>query len=351
MLSNILQDYHEQKEHRRLFLKALQKDMRKYLKESDVRFVDIPYRVKGETSLSRKVHMNPNLFREINDVHDVCGMRVITYLRKDIEIAFETLKNRYEVTKVENREPQDPTKFGYASHHGRISFKDTSENYKKFEGLYAEIQVRTILQHAWAEIEHDLGYKNDIGIPPHLRRRFSLLAGLLEIGDREFDELRIAIGEYIGSLDKKTISDWAKIAIDTHSLAYFCDNSELLIQAAGTIRKSISAIKSDEHDYLPNVAALEYLNISNLEDLKELLSIHYEITIKVAAHHLAMRGAELPLANADVLDYLALTVSANMGFDKLRDLLKQIFSSGSAPEDNAHALEIFSIYKKITETF
>ena len=44
-----------------------------------------------------------------------------------------------------------------------------------------EIQFRTVLQHAWAEIEHDLGYKTEFGIPLDVRREFSRVAGLLEI--------------------------------------------------------------------------------------------------------------------------------------------------------------------------
>ena len=57
---------------------------------------------------------------------------------------------------------------------------------KAFEGLKCEIQIRSVLQHAWAEIEHDLGYKSELTIPKEVRRSFSRLAGLLELGDKEF---------------------------------------------------------------------------------------------------------------------------------------------------------------------
>lgn len=58
-----------------------------------------------------------------------------------------------------------------------------------FQGLVAEIQVRTILQHAWAEIEHDIQYKAVSTLPAEIRRRFMTLAGMLEIADREFQGL------------------------------------------------------------------------------------------------------------------------------------------------------------------
>ena len=56
--------------------------------------------------------------------------------------------------------------------------------------MRCEIQVSTILQDAWAEIEHDIVYKSPEDIPFRLRRRFACLAGLLEIADREFESLR-----------------------------------------------------------------------------------------------------------------------------------------------------------------
>ena len=46
-----------------------------------------------------------------------------------------------------------------------------------------EIQIRTVMQHAWAEIEHDLGYKSKEDIPDKYRRQFSILAGLIELAD------------------------------------------------------------------------------------------------------------------------------------------------------------------------
>jgi ppGpp synthetase/RelA/SpoT-type nucleotidyltranferase len=52
------------------------------------------------------------------------------------------------------------------------------------------------LQHAWAEIEHDLGYKTALGVPRNVRRQFSRLAGLLEIADTEFASIRDRLSSY-----------------------------------------------------------------------------------------------------------------------------------------------------------
>ena len=84
-------------------------------------------------------------------------------------------------------------RFGYQSEHFLVKLdnKRTSlPEYEPHSGLVAEIQVRTILQHAWAEIEHDIQYKSTVTIPNTIRRRFMALAGLLEIADREFQAIQ-----------------------------------------------------------------------------------------------------------------------------------------------------------------
>lgn len=63
--------------------------------------------------------------------------------------------------------------------------------YARYRGLVGEIQLRTVLQHAWAEIEHDIQYKSVETIPAPVRRRFMALAGPLEIADREFQAVQL----------------------------------------------------------------------------------------------------------------------------------------------------------------
>src|SRR5262249_19087167 len=84
-------------------------------------------------------------------------------------------------------------RFGYQSVHYLVRIRSERAElaeYQRFAGFIAEIQVRTILQHAWAEIEHDIQYKSTSAIPSEIRRRFMQLAGLLEIADREFQAIQ-----------------------------------------------------------------------------------------------------------------------------------------------------------------
>jgi hypothetical protein len=76
--------------------------------------------------------------------------------------------------------------------------------YEKFMGLNFEIQVKTLLDFAWQEIEHDRAYKTSAQFPKksQIKRKFNVLAGLLEITDDRFEVLSQEVEKY----DKKLMS-------------------------------------------------------------------------------------------------------------------------------------------------
>ena len=93
------------------------------------------------------------------------------------------------------RETASQGRFGYASRHLLVSLDPAREGqpaYEPLRGRQAQVQIRTVLQHAWAEFEHDIRYKGTIPDEhvPDFDRRFTLAAGLLELADREFSTIR-----------------------------------------------------------------------------------------------------------------------------------------------------------------
>jgi putative GTP pyrophosphokinase len=110
--------------------------------------------------------------------------------------------------------------------------------YRRFRGLKFEVQTRSILQHAWAEIEHDLGYKNPESIPREARRRFSRLASLLEIADEEFRNLRDELEKYRRAVPRRIEDDPQRVEIDKDSLTAFIAESPTVARIDAALASS-----------------------------------------------------------------------------------------------------------------
>ena len=137
--------------------------------------------------LNKKNYSNPQ-----EDVSDLAGIRVIAFLETDITTIIETIKNTFEVAEGESFDKSrelGTDRIGYRSFQFVCRLGEARGNlpeYLPYNGLKFEIQVRTVLQHAWAEIEHDRNYKFAGVLPKEIRRRLFLIAGMLELADREF---------------------------------------------------------------------------------------------------------------------------------------------------------------------
>ena len=95
---------------------------------------------------------------------------------------------------------------GYRSFHficGLGEKRVALPEFAAFKGRVFEVQVRTILQHAWAEVEHDRNYKFSGVLPSQLARRLYLISGLLEVGDRELNQLSRDIDAYAASVSER----------------------------------------------------------------------------------------------------------------------------------------------------
>lgn len=177
----------------------------------------ITSREKGPEELREKITKEgeaPDVL--FNGITDLAGVRIIAYFPSDVDKIVPLIEKEFDVDSrhsMDKRLSSDPAIFGYASVHfvvelGPELFK--LPEFASFRNKKCEIQVRTILQHAWAEIEHDIVYKSPGDIPFRVRRRFACLAGLLEIADREFESLRqneMAVRQAIQSRTKKIRMD------------------------------------------------------------------------------------------------------------------------------------------------
>jgi hypothetical protein len=135
--------------------------------------------------------------RPLEQITDLSAIRIITFFPRTIAEIDAMLKEEFNVIEQLNKGESllEEERFGYQSVHYLVTLSRPRESlpeYERFRNTKTEIQVRTILQHAWAEIEHDIQYKSSLTIPRDIKRRFMSLAGLLEIADREFQAIQDA---------------------------------------------------------------------------------------------------------------------------------------------------------------
>ena len=169
-------------------------------------------KAKTPSEIDQREPKYPN---PLQDITDLAGVRVITFFPRAVEAAGDCIRAEFEVLKHNDlsRTLHQQERFGYQSEHYIVKLSSERialPEYSRHFDLVAEIQVRTILQHAWAEIEHDIQYKSSITTPSTIRRRFMALAGMLEIADREFQ----AIQDEDESLKERARSSVAEGALD-----------------------------------------------------------------------------------------------------------------------------------------
>lgn len=169
------------------------------LEAQGISYVNIPFRHKEKKSFLKKLE-NKNY--DPIQMTDLAGIRVITLIESDVNKVGNIIKSMFNIhdeDSINKSENLGEDKVGYRSVHYVCDIGSTRANlheFTRYKGLCFEIQVRTALEHAWAEIEHDRGYKLSGKLPTHLNRRFRLLSGLLESADMEFNRLTVEIAEY-----------------------------------------------------------------------------------------------------------------------------------------------------------
>lgn len=181
----------------------LKQALETFLKDAGIDVLDVDYRIKDFESfhdkIQRKAYKSP--FQEIEDI---CGLRIICYYPSDLERISDILKKEFDVKDlVDKADILEPDRFGYRSLHFILTVKKgwlEAPDYRGLENLKAEVQVRTILMHAWADIEHKLAYKKKEHVPNQLKRKLYQLSALFEIADEQFDSLRKEKEEYIEHL-------------------------------------------------------------------------------------------------------------------------------------------------------
>lgn len=247
----------------------------KLLKRGDIQYHSITYRLKEKKSFLKKIK-NKNYDNPLEQVMDLSGIRIIAYTAKDVEKICNIIKNEFIIdykNSINKANDLEADRVGYLSIHYIAELNKTRSNLPEYEpisNIKTEIQVRTLLQHAWAEIEHDRNYKFSGVLPKEIARRFYLIAGVLEMVDREFDLLSVEIDKYAHEIRDKTERGDLDVNIDSTSLLEYM-NSKF---------KNIKLYKKDElfEEYF--IKELNNFGIYTLNDIEKIIPSDFEYIIE-----------------------------------------------------------------------
>lgn len=147
------------------------------LKEAEIAVHDVSCRAKEVDSFAKKAEDERYTAPE-TQITDLSGGRIIAYVESDLEPIKKIIEENFDIdwpNSLDKSEKLGIDKVGYRSIHYICTLSKERlrlPEYKKFEGKKFEIQIRTLLQHVWAEVEHDRSYKFSGVLPNHLKRRF-----------------------------------------------------------------------------------------------------------------------------------------------------------------------------------
>lgn len=245
------------------------------LSSSGIQVHTITHRCKDAASLAGKISRPEKTYNALSEITDLSGLRITTYFAGDVDRIAEVLEREFQVdssASVDKRKYADPDRFGYSSLHyvvEMLAVRTQLSEYSRFQGFKCEIQVRSILQHAWAEIEHDLGYKSAAGVPAEIRRRFARVASLLELADDEFGHIRVALKDYEATVSAKISQSPATVSLDLASfkaLYEFSSHVEKLDRLVVTAGKG----KIDSKELPRTDTLLERLHLFGITNIEQL---------------------------------------------------------------------------------
>jgi putative GTP pyrophosphokinase len=225
-------DFHVHRPHVAAFTEEMRRLLEHLLDNAGID-AQIEYRTKKVESFVEKIRRKNEKYEEpLKEITDLCGLRIIGYYLEDVVEIGALLEREFAIdwgNSVRYRPDSDPERFGYRSDQYVVSLSSERESlpeWSRYSDDVAEIQVRTIMQHAWAAVDHKIRYKAR-DLPIEIVRRLYRLSAVLETADDQFSAVRRESEAVEAGYRKSIDAEDYDVALDVLSLRGF-------LQATGT---------------------------------------------------------------------------------------------------------------------
>ncbi len=261
--------------------------LKKTLADSGLLVAAIESRVKAYDSLAGKLELKGHKYKSLADLTDILGLRVITFYLDDVDKVASAVERLFTVdweNSVDKRKIHEIDSFGYLSLHYICSVPGFPYRF--------EIQMRTLLQHAWANMDHDTGYKSGVEIPKRYMRSMSRLAGLLELVDDEFSKIRIELTDYRRRVQALVRSgNLNEVPIDGDTF-----RSYLELNPFGQLNKRIASMNQAEiqdDPLMPYLTVFKSLGLSTLGDITQVIKDYSEGAYQIACYQIGLTDLDI----------------------------------------------------------
>lgn len=271
----ILEEYNELLPDLQELKSAVENIIRKEITNSGIFISTYTSRIKTEKSLEGKLELKGYKYKDIYDLTDILGARVVTYYVSDVDRIASLLEKLFDIDRensVDRRKVYNVDQFGYQSLHYICRLPESlykSDNHRNINKIRFEFQIRTSLQDAWAQVTHDIGYKSDVEIPRMILRRLNRLSGLLEMADEEFNSIKLYSDQYrkgVKQIVKSGDFNEVELNIDTF-------NEYISIDSFRGLTKRIQSINNmdiQEVSLAPYYRFLKTMGLKTLGDLDKM---------------------------------------------------------------------------------
>jgi len=263
------------------FIKEIQSLLAGMLADHQIGYSQIESRIKSLPAFLDKAYRlisgNEQFYFRFNDL---IGIRVITFYSTDVDRIAALIENKFKIH-AKNFEYEShnrsPDQFGYASKHYKVSLADEEIKTGKltqFKDIIFEVQIRTIVQHAWATIDHKIRYKSAAKLPNDIQREIFQLNALFELADNQF----LTIKKKLEAEDQKELQKYKNgdfsAKINAATLEHFFQKKQTLLNSIADQAQEIGYKKiADQYDvncirYL--LVVFQRVGINTIGELEKL---------------------------------------------------------------------------------
>ena len=326
----ILEEYRENLPMFKQMKGKIQEQLKEVFDEAGLIVASIEGRVKTEKSLAGKLELKGAKYGSLGDITDILGLRVITFYIDDVDKVASAVERLFKVdweNSVDKRRLHQIDSFGYLSLHYICSTEGFPYRF--------EIQMRTLLQHAWANMNHDTGYKSGVEVPREYLRNMNRLAGMLELADEQFSIIRNDLTDYRRRVQALVASgNLDEVLLDGDTF-----RSYLQLRPFDQLNHRIAAVNQaeiQETNLMPFLAVFKDLGCKTLGDIAKLIKTHSEGAYQIACYQIGLTDLDIISSSLGPQDLcIASIVSSGGGKLGLTSLFDKL--NGESPVNESMA--------------